>query len=103
MAYNVIVRDEAYSEALEAYLYYEEKQEGLGERFLAAVQILYKQLATNPDYYIILTSDKKKVLRDVKLKDFPFVIIFEIRTKDVFVYAVHNTHKDLPKKFIKKK
>ncbi len=34
MPYQLIIRDEAHSDAKEAYSYYEEKSPGLGERFL---------------------------------------------------------------------
>jgi len=95
MSYNVLIRDEAYAEALEAYLFYEDKQDGLGEKFLGSLQNIYERLALTPNYYSVLVSDRKRILRDIKLKDSPYIVIFEIADVNVIVYAVHNTHKKL--------
>jgi hypothetical protein len=38
MSYNLIVKTEASQETTDAYLYYENEMEGLGERFLAALK-----------------------------------------------------------------
>ena len=102
MAYIVLVRDEVYAEALEASMYYESKSEGLGKRFLIALKASFDKLAAHPGYYSILSSNSKHVYRDVKVKDFPYVVIFTIVIKNVVVYAVHNTHKKLPKRFNRK-
>ncbi len=94
MAYKVFVREEAEAEAIEAYLYYDQIQPALGARFLATLQFAYAQLADTPLSYGILSADSKHVLRDVKIKGFPFVVIFEVINKEVHVYAVHNTYKN---------
>jgi hypothetical protein len=96
MSYKVLVKQEAYNEALAAYLYYEEVQVGLGERFLAGLEWHLDDLSKNPQYYSILQADKLRVLRDVQIKKFPFLIIFEITRDEVIVYAIHNTHRLLP-------
>ena len=99
MAYNLIIKEEADADALEAFLYYQDRQNGLGERFLQSIQDIYTKLETNPQFYSILKTDKKKIFRDIKVSDFPFVIIFEIIDNDVIVYAVHSTYKKQPAKF----
>jgi plasmid stabilization system protein ParE len=93
MPFNVIVKEEAHKDALEAYNYYEEKSPGLGERFLEALQLRYIELSRNPTYYSFINEDQLKVLRDVKLEKFPFVVVFEIMENDVVIFAVHNTYK----------
>jgi len=94
MAFRLVVTDEAYGEALDAYLYYEEIRTGLGTRFLESLQKRYNQLSQNPQFYSLVYSDKERTLRDVKLEGFPFVILFDIVGSDVIVYSVHNTHKN---------
>ncbi len=99
MAYNLIIKEEADADALEAFLYYQDRKNGLGERFLQSIQDAYTKLEANPQFYSILKTDKKKIFRDIKVSDFPFVIIFEIIVNDVIVYAVHSTYKKQPAKF----
>ncbi len=94
MAYNLVVKEEALSDTLEAFLYYEDKSEGLGERFMTALQMRYDQISQNPEHYSF--TDKRKVLRDVKLKGFPYVVIYDVVANNITVYVVHNSHKRSP-------
>ena len=93
MSFTVIVKQEAHQDTIDAYDYYEEKLSGLGERFLTALQQRYKELAANPTFYSYIDEDPLKVLRDVKLDKFPFVVVYEIVENEVVIYAVHNTYK----------
>lgn len=93
MPFTVIVKEEAHQDTIEAYNYYEEKSTGLGERFLEALQQRYRELSKTPTLYSFINEDPLKVLRDVKLEKFPFVVVYEIIEKEVVVYAVHNTYK----------
>jgi len=90
MAYKVIVNEKATKDALQAYLYYEEKQKGLGERFLTKLEIRYRQLAENPQYYSHISADKEKTLRGVVVTGFPYLIFFDIIGNEVIVYLIHN-------------
>lgn len=98
MTYSITIKKEAYLDALDAYLYYEEQQSGLGERFLNELASRYKQLERHPQHYSIVASDKEGTFRSVRLKSFPYLIIFSISEDLVTVYAVHNTYKK-PKLF----
>ena len=80
MAYDLIIREEANEEVVHAYLYYEETQEGLGERFLEELAARYQDIAENPHYYGFI--DDKKIIRDIKIRHFPYQIIFEIIKKN---------------------
>lgn len=93
MAYNLVIVEEAYLETLEAYNYYEEKQQGLGETFLLSLQKRYIDLSRNPQYYSFISNDSAQIFRDVKVDKFPYVVIFEISETDVIIYSVHLTHK----------
>lgn len=93
MLFRIIVTREAHQDSLDAYLYYEKKQTGLGDRFLELLEQCYSSLSQHPEHYGYINEDPLKILRDLKLEKFPFVVVFEIREKDVVVYAVHNTYK----------
>jgi hypothetical protein len=98
MSYQIVIKEEAYADTLEAYRYYEEQLAGLGERFLAALLQRYSNLSEHPDFYSYIKAPEQ-LLRDVVLHGFPYVVVFEISGKDVIVYAVHNTHKRPKKTF----
>lgn len=93
MPFTVIIKEEAHQDTLDAYHYYEGKQKGLGERFLEALLQRYQDLAKHPGYYSYMEDDPLKILRDVRLEKFPYVVVFEILNEMVIVYAVHNTYK----------
>jgi mRNA-degrading endonuclease RelE of RelBE toxin-antitoxin system len=99
MTYNLIVTEEADYETTDAYLYYEEQQEGLGERFLYELNKQYNQLLKNPEYYGYLSGGITDHLRKVQVKDFPFLVIYHIKSDDIIIYSVHNTSKN-DKKFL---
>jgi hypothetical protein len=53
----------------------------------------YRKLSAHPTFYSYIDEDPLKILRDVKLEKFPFVVVYEIIENQVVVYAVHNTYK----------
>jgi hypothetical protein len=101
MPYNLVIKEEAHKDAAEAYYYYETKVPGLGERFLNALKQRYFDLSVHPQHYSYINEDPLKILRDVRLPKFPYVVVFEIAGEDVIVYAVYNAWKD-PEKKIRK-
>jgi len=92
MAYKLIIKEEALADTLEAYLYYESKSDGLGEKFMNALQKRYDQISLNPQHYSF--TDNRKVLRDINLRGFPYVIIYDVAGTTVTVYVAHNTYKE---------
>lgn len=53
MTYEIIISATARQEELESYLYYENKSEGLGERFLSEVQVTLNRIAENPLLFVL--------------------------------------------------
>lgn len=89
MSFNVILTADAIKDEADAYEYYENIRLGLGEEFLLTVETYFKTLSENPFLYAYI--DNMKILRDVKIARFPYVIIFEIAEDKVIVYSVFNT------------
>ena len=54
---------EALQEEAEAYLFYEDEKEGLGERFLKEVERTLEKISTNPQHYSY--SDDTKTFKDL--------------------------------------
>lgn len=84
-------------DANEAYTFYEEKSPGPGERFLQELIQRYNQIIEHPEYFGFI--DEKKIIRDVKLRHFPYLIVYEIDNDKVIVYSVFNGYKNPDKKF----
>jgi toxin ParE1/3/4 len=87
MQYNLILHSNVESDVSEAYNWYENKQSGLGERFLTELVFCYIKLESYPDFF----SKKTKYYRRLILNHFPYIIAYEIKNESVFVYAVFHT------------
>lgn len=92
MPYELLISATAYMEADNAYIFYENQLDGLCDRFLKSLNDAYQKLSGNPQYYSYINS--RKDLRDLKIKDFPFVLIFQIVENKVLVLRVFNTNRD---------
>lgn len=73
-----------------AYEWYEEQKQGLGEVFLTELDTCYRKLESHPNHY----GKIKKSSRQVSLKRFPFVVVYEMIKKDVVVFAVFHTKRN---------
>jgi len=93
MIYELIVQEEANLEILEAYLYYENAQKGLGEKFMKQLDKYFKRIKTHPKHFQI-----KKKYREAFLKKFPYLIIFDVIDDKIIVLAVFNNHQNPQKK-----
>ena len=96
MPYTLIIRDVAVEEVKDAYLYYERTSDGLGERFLSELRKRYSEISENPQFYSFI--DSKKSIRDIKVRHFPFQVIYEIIENTVVVFSVFNSHQDPSKR-----
>lgn len=98
MMYPVVVKEEAQQDILDAYIYYEDQQIDLGERFLKYVYETLNRVAENPQYYSFLEADIESTFRRIQVPHFPFIVIYEINEDSIVVYEVHNHHKKPRKK-----
>ena len=98
MKYVLEIKEEAVFDIKEAYLYYEEQKIGLGNRFLDTLETYIERVQKNPEHYQV----KRKPYREAFIKDFPYLIIYEIEASKVIIYAVFNTWKNPNKKPAKK-
>ncbi len=94
MIYELEIVEEADWEITEAYLYYEHKQSGLGEKFLKQLDKYLDRICENPKLFQI----KKNDYREAYIRKFPYLVIFEIEENKVVVYSVFNTPQNPEKK-----
>ena len=100
MKYNLEFHINIESEYEEAYSWYEERSQGLGERFLKSVREKLEHLAEQP---FIFGERSKKGYREAKVKNFPYLIIYKIykQKKIIFINTIHHTSKHPRKKYRK--
>ena len=84
----------------DAYQWYEEKQKGLGERFLKAVRSKIEEIVLNPQAF---GSKGNKKFREAAVDYFPFLIVYKInkRKSELYISSIHHTQKHPRKKYRK--
>jgi len=91
---DLIFKDEASIEVVEAYTYYEKELEGLGERFLQELDKIILDINLSPKGFKKFTENT----RQIPMAVFPYVIIYEVIKKTLIIYAVFQTKQDPIKK-----
>ena len=81
---------DAEAEMTAAAAYYEEKQRGLGRRFLASVQDAVNRIILNPHLYPIVELDVRRCLT----KTFPFGVLFQKQPRRIVIMAVMHLNRD---------
>ena len=84
----------------EAYAWYENRQNGLGERFLSAVRKKIEEITLHPEMF---GSRSNKKFREVQIAIFPYMIVYKInkRKKDIYISSIHHAKKHPRKKYRK--
>ncbi|HYO21810.1 MAG TPA: type II toxin-antitoxin system RelE/ParE family toxin [Flavisolibacter sp.] len=95
MSYRTEFLKKARLELLEAWSWYEDKQPGLGDRFIKHIEAAIGSIELNPEYY----KEKAKGYRQASVKIFPYLIIYKVhkRKKTVAIVSVFHTRRN-PKK-----
>lgn len=86
--------EKAQTEYIDAFLYYENKQEGLGARFEKEVDELITLIQEAP----LLFSKKYKSFREPLLKNFPYLVVFEIIEEVIVVHSFFHAKQNHKKK-----
>lgn len=84
MKYSIEIKESAKKGAVEAFLYYEDQQVDLGNRFLDKMELLLNDISKHPKLY----PEKYKQFRQALIKPFPYLIVFEIIQTQIIVYKV---------------
>lgn len=82
--YEIVLR--ARYEILEAWEWYEDRQEGLGDRFINQINLKIEQVIQTPERY----PEKKRSFREAKIDVFPYLLIYRIakRKKVIIIISV---------------
>jgi len=84
----------------DAYYWYEEQQNGLGEKFIAAVNALIQKILNNPETYSVKS---RPGYHEARVNNFPYSVVYRIyrRQKFIFITSIHH-HKKHPRKKYRK-
>jgi plasmid stabilization system protein ParE len=93
--FNVQIEYSAKIEIANAYDWYEDQEEGLGESFIKAFQKAIESIQKAPNGYTQVGYH-----RQFPLKHFPFVILYEIDKETMYIDAVFHTSRN-PKEKIR--
>ena len=95
MIYKLELSLKARQELLDAWIWYEDEQPGLGERFIREIFLKTELIQANPLQYSV-----KGKYREAKTDKFPFLLVYKIIKKDnliliasVFHTSRHPKHK----------
>ena len=91
MVFKIKISNLAYIEIDEAIEFYESKSLGLGKVFLDYFKGYLNVLKVTPQLFAI---KNKPFFRELPLKKFPFVIIYEIIGNEVVIYSVFHTKRN---------
>lgn len=99
MSYKHVLLARARNELLEAWIQYEERQTGLGDRFKNEVYKRIHEIEQHPERY----PERKKFYRETMIKIFPFLIIYRIdkKEKHVIVSSIFHGKRNPKKKYRK--
>jgi len=93
--YQLIIRPYAIEMTENAYQWYEEQQNGLGDLFLLELESCYDKIEVWPISYNKIRKDFRQII----LRKFPYVVIYKTIKEKVVVYAVFHTSRNPNKKF----
>lgn len=93
---QLIIKEEAAEEILNAFDYYEEQQYGLGDYFLNTLKNRFTTLLLQPNACPVVYANYRQAV----VPKFPFVIVYEIERDTIIVFSVFHTSRD-PKGKIK--
>lgn len=84
MEYKVLIRPEAEKDLSEAFKWYEDKRQSLGQDFLLRVEAGLRFIAKNP----LLSAQSYKGIRIQFIKRFPYKIIYLFTDNFIIVLGV---------------
>jgi plasmid stabilization system protein ParE len=74
----------------EAYVWYEAQRQGLGEDFLAALQLVFDRIEQDPEIHAPIYH----AIRHSRVKRFPYAVYYRLEANRIVVIAVHHGKRD---------
>ncbi|MBZ0099150.1 MAG: type II toxin-antitoxin system RelE/ParE family toxin [Taibaiella sp.] len=95
--YSIIISTRAADEISSSWAWYEERQQGLGDRYLQEIHRKIQVIQRQPELY----AAKHKTYIEVLIGVFPVVIIYKVNTrkKQIQILSVFHTARNFRKKY----
>ena len=89
MSFEIILDERAKQDLDKAFNYYNQKQDGLEEKFAADVESAFKTLEKNPFFRV-----RYKEFRCLPLEVFPYMVhyIIDENNSEITIYGIVNTY-----------
>ncbi|MGQ0814644.1 MAG: type II toxin-antitoxin system RelE/ParE family toxin [Gemmatimonadota bacterium] len=88
-SYPLVVRRLASLDIKTAALWYEERIQGLGVKFVAEIDACLETILVNPELYPVVHRDIRRAL----VRRFPFAVFYVFRDETVIVTACMHTRR----------
>lgn len=97
MTYTSVFSERSKKELMESWLWYEDRQYGLGGRFNEAVLKTVVQIQNNP----LKGLSRNSIFREAIVKTFPFLIIYRIYedNKTIFIHSIFHAKRSPKRKY----
>ena len=97
--YRLYLTDKANKEFAEAAQWYEQKSEGLGDRFIATIQYKLQLIQQYPERY----PKRYLSFRETMVSIFPYTIVYTFykKKKEIHVSAIYHSSRNPRRKFRK--
>ena len=92
MSYRLRIRLAAEADVAEAAQWYDQRQVGLGEKFVREVDRAIARVVENPLAFPVIL--RRHEVRRALTERFPFRIFFSLKNEAVVVHAVLHGHRD---------
>lgn len=89
MNYRLEVQSEAIIEIQKAFEWYEGQRAGLGYEFIEEIESGFERLCKNPQHYTAINQKYRRL----RIKRFPYMIIYEIETEQVVINSIRGTRR----------
>lgn len=99
MSLRVFIHIEAQYEITHAAAYLNDKRTNYGFLFVDAIADAVKYISSYPESM----QAKFQGLRELYIRQFNYVVVYEIRAEELHIYHVIHTSRDLPKRYKRKK
>ena len=87
--------EDAEAELLAAMLYYEDRQDGLGQDFYARVTAIVASIGKDPLRHPIYEGKRlKRRFRRAAVERFPYNVIYEVREDETLIVAVAHSSRE---------
>lgn len=90
MALPVVYHRQVGRDLAAGFGYYEGQAEGLGERFLAAVNSVFDAIERYPEMFAQVHGEVRRAL----VSRFPYGVFYRVESRRVIVFAVLHTARD---------